>query len=213
MRLFINAGHDLMSPGAVSGKYVENKLTMELRDVIVPLLAGVASVIEVPDELDLKQSIEWINKRATVNDVAISVHFNSFSDSGVGGTEAFYSNEREKQMAEIFSRTVSTVLGLKNRGAKHDSKTWIGSLGWLRRLVCDSVVVEICFLTHDFDMNSYSAPQAAQGIKDGIVELLPRKEKNAADKIGRDPDLIYTKESFWNVVVAAFLKCIRALKK
>ena len=195
MTVFINAGHHLLDPGGFSNPHKENQLTIELRNAIESLF--VRTDLEygiVPDELNLRQSIDWINKRADENDIAFSIHFNAHSNKFVLGTEAYFFNNREHQMAEIFSRTISKSLGINNRGAKADTLTWVGSLGWVRRLKCDSVLVEVCYLTSPIDMARYDVDSAARGFLDAVREILPRKEPEEAKMIGREADLKFLKE-------------------
>ena len=211
MKIFIDSGHSLYEPGAWYDTKKENEMTIALRKALTPLLHNY-EVGEVPDNLNLKESIKWINNYAGVNDIALSIHFNAYNiDRNVGGTEAYYSNDNEKHMAEIFARTVSTALGIRNRGAKHDSTTWVGSLGFLRNLKCDSVLIEVCYLTGRSDMEVYSAETAACGIRDGIEEIIPRKVPEIAEKCGREADLqICKKQLSASQKVVAFL--IRYLK-
>ena len=70
-RIFVNAAHHLRDSGVIYGPLKENVLGAELplnlgmmvRDNLRPLLEGY-EVFYVPDELDLKASIAWINERA-----------------------------------------------------------------------------------------------------------------------------------------------------
>lgn len=189
MRIFLNAGHHLFDPGAWHLSMKESGLNIKLRDMVLPLLQKHAEVISVPDDLNLKESIAWINEYATIDDIAFSIHFNSHSDKSKQGTEVYFHNEREKQIAEIFARTVSSAVGLKNRGAIPDRLTWVGSLGWVRKLICDSVLVEVCYLTNESDMSAYTPEKASQGLENAIMEIIPRKVPEEAEKEGREADL------------------------
>lgn len=189
MKVFVNAGHHLSDPGAWHDPKTESQLSIQLRDMSLLLLQEHVKVIWVPDDLNLKESIKWINDRATINDIAFSIHFNSNRDKTIKGTEVYYYNDREKQIGEIFSRTVSSALGIENRGAIADKFTWVGSLGWVRKLICDSVLVEVCYLTNDSDMSVYTPEKASQGLRNAIMEILPRKVPGKAKEQGRDPDL------------------------
>lgn len=188
MRVFLNAGHSIYSTGAQFDSHKESELTIQLRDIFLSMSNRV-EIVSVPDNLNLRQSIDWVNARADINDIAFSIHFNSNNNHNIGGTEVYYSNGRERHLSEIFSRTVSKALGINNRGAKHDSQTWVGSLGWLRQLKCDSVLIEICYLTNSGDMASYNKLAASRGLQDAIDEIIPRKVPEEAEKLGRDADL------------------------
>lgn len=169
MRIFINAGHHLKDSGTVHGEHKENEMAIDLVKQIRKQL-NAEEVILVPDVLDLKETIAWVNERANKDDLAFSVHFNSHRASYVHGTEAYYSNDREKEIAVIFAEEVSRAGGFKNRGARHDSGTWVGSLGWLRKLKCDSVLVEVCYLSSERDTQLYRASKVAPGFLGAVRE-------------------------------------------
>ena len=212
MRVFLNAGHDLSDPGASHNLNRENKLNIGLRDTFLDLMKKDIEVISVPDVLNLRQSIFWINERVNINDIAFSIHFNSHYNKLVRGTEVYYYNDRERHIAEIFSRTVSNALGIPNRGAKPDRLTWIGSLGWVRNLKCDSVLVEVCYLTNDLDMKAYHPTRAAKGLQNAVLEIIPRKVPLEAEKAGREPDLICLPQSLWMRVIVMLQGLIKSLE-
>ena len=166
MKTFCNAGHFLHDSGAVAHGHYENKMTIELRDELEKL----TDIVIVPDNLDLKETIAWINKRASKDDIAFSIHFNSHNDSSVRGTEAYFSNDRESELAGIFSQNVAEALGFPNRGAKPDRFSYVGSLGFLRKLKCDSTLVEVGYLTNDKDLLDYNKRKAARGFVNAIKE-------------------------------------------
>lgn len=171
MRIFLNAGHNLDDVGAVGHGFNENEMNVKLRDRVFSMIKeGSDEIIQIPDELNLRESIDWVNERAEKEDMAISIHFNSNQSPYIHGTEAYYSNDREREMAIVFAQEVSRSLGFRNRGARHDSWTWVGSLGWLRKLKCDSVLVEVCYLTNESDMIEYSIEKAARGFVQAISE-------------------------------------------
>jgi len=176
MKLFINAGHHNADPGAHHNGRMEGRLNIELRDHLRQKIGlNDFEVQYVPDELNLRQTIKWINDRASEKDWAFSIHFNSHRNPAVRGTEVFYHNPRERKLAEIFARNVSFKVGIRNRGAKPDTLTWVGRLGWVRNLKCDSVLVEICFLTSPLDMDRYNAGKGVAGLLAAIREIVPAK--------------------------------------
>jgi len=180
MKIICNAGHDLSSPGAQSGSSNESEMTMKLRDKIIPLLERMGyEVLIVPDNLNLRQSIAWVNTRATKEDFAFSIHFNYNRYPNIGGTEVYYFNKDEAKLADVFSQHVSVAIGINNRGALHDSLTWVKSLGWLRKLVCDSVLVEVCYLSNENDMKKFNHDydRTAKGFENAIRRLYPIKKK------------------------------------
>ena len=173
MKIFIDSGHWLKDSGVVSGDLKENilgGLGMMSRDALKPLLAGY-EVFYVPDELNLVDTLAWINERADESDFAIAIHFNGNADPAIRGTEAYYADS-EEWTAGVFASAISKALGIPNRGAIHDSKTYVGSLGFLRKLVCLSVVIECAYLTNHQDRWIISQPDAPRKIAEGITAAL-----------------------------------------
>ena len=175
--IFTNAGHHLRDSGVESGGRFEASMAMAVRDKLVLLLRELGIVYSVPDNLNLKDSIKWVNERAKESDLAFSIHFNSHSSKLVRGTEVYYSNSREEELAITFAEEVSKAGGFRNRGAKHDSQTWVGSLGWLRKLKCDSVLVEVCYLTSKEDMKIYNLDKIAQGFFNAVKAVLQQQKE------------------------------------
>ena len=172
MKIFCDSGHWQGDPGAIVGNLKENELTMKIRDELKWLLYNNYNACFVPDNLNLRDSIKWVNdQNPASNDLAISIHLNSNSDSNVSGCEAYYFTT--PRFAEIFSRQVSKALGITNLGPRPDTRTYVGSLGWLRFIKCDSVVVEVCYLTNPLDLKALDYKKAAEGIKAAIDELNP----------------------------------------
>lgn len=174
-KCFINAGHSKYIKGAVHKEYKENEMVIKLRNILLPLLKDY-KIVSVPDNLSLKKSIAWVNERANENDFAFSLHFNAHNNSSIRGVEAYYHNIREKKLAPIFSKEISKVLNIPNRGARPDTWTWVGSLGWLRKLRCDSILVEVCYLTNKDDMKAYRADKACRGILNALNQVLIKQD-------------------------------------
>lgn len=166
--LWISAGHSLAEEGSIVNELHENKETIKIRDELKKILTGYDAVY-IADNLTLKETIEEIHLDAISDDFAIDIHLNNNSDPTIRGTEGYYSvNPR---YAGIFSRCVAKSLGIPDRGAKSDNQTAVGSLGFLRKLPCPSVLIECCYLSNKSDVAAYSPYRCAQGIKNAIDEL------------------------------------------
>jgi N-acetylmuramoyl-L-alanine amidase len=175
MRIFLNNGHHLKDSGAVHHGHEESQMAIELGNSVALALETFVEVLVVPDDLNLKDSIKWVNDQATEHDFAFSTHFNSHNNQYVRGTEVYYANTREKELAITFAEEVSKAGGFKNRGPRHDSATWVGSLGWLRNLKCDSVLLEVCYLTNHEDMVKYDTQKVTEGIVNAIKKIIPQQ--------------------------------------
>lgn len=206
--VFLNAGHwddhltaKIDDPGAVHNGFVEAVETMRIRDALVPILhARGYTVTEVPDELDLKKSIDFVNASAHDLDdgLAVDIHLNASSDVTARGVEGYHGeSETSKQVAGVISSETARVLGIPNRGAKPDTATHVGSLGWIRKTNCWATLVEVCFITNKQDMDVLRGvggyEKAARGIADGIDSAFGR------EPVAEDPG-ISAKQS-WSIKV------------
>lgn len=184
--IIINAGHwddpdtvHVEDPGASFNGVQEAIEAIKIRDKVTPLLERLGFIVyRVPDHLDLRKSIAWANEKAPkLNDaLAIDIHLNYLSDTNARGTESFYGvSPTSKVIASKLAEHVSERLGIPNRGAKSDTQTAVGSLGWIRNTTMWASLIEICFLTNVKDMAELRGPggydRAAQGIARGVSDL------------------------------------------
>lgn len=186
LRILVNAGHfddphtsHIDDTGAVKDHIVEQVECVKIRNELVPLLQSEGfEVLAVPDHLNLKESILWVNERAPkLNDgLAVDIHLNALRDERARGTEAFYGmSETSKKIAEALSRETAKELDIPDRGAKPDTQTAVGSLGWIRQTTCWASLIEVGFVTNKQDMDVIRGPQgyrkAARGIRNGILAV------------------------------------------
>ncbi len=179
-RIFISAGHGgfeggRRDPGAVAGGTTEAQQMILLRDLIVPDLRSRGfEVFSVPDDLSLRQSIAWINTRAKSGDVAIEIHADAFSSPSARGATAFYiagNSERKKHAELILLSLLRQLPQLPNRGAKPDTATGVGSLGFCRQIIIPSILLEVGFLTNPEDraLITNRRRDIAQGVANGLA--------------------------------------------
>ncbi|AOY81605.1 MULTISPECIES: N-acetylmuramoyl-L-alanine amidase [Moorena] len=180
-RIFISAGHGGMErggrdPGAIAGGTTEAEEMIRLRDLVVPELRSRRfEVLSVPDELSLKQTIQWINDRARFGDVALEIHADAFSNPNIRGASAFYifNNTERKKHAELMLRYLITRLPeLPNRGAKPDTDSGVGRLAFCRDVILPSLLLEVGFLTNPQDraLLQNRRRDMARGIADGLAQ-------------------------------------------
>lgn len=191
MKLFINAGHH------DGWGNEEAKIVKLIRDEVKKLLPD---AIYVPDNLNLSQSIDWINKRADRSDFALGIHLNWLSDSSVRGVEGYYDDNAND--ASIMASCVANSMNIPNRGAKHDSNSSVGSLGFLRLLRCDSVVIECGYQSNKEDREAINNHKA---IAKGLVEGLK--------KIGKIQEIKKEIIKTQNIVIVLLKKLIAKLKE
>lgn len=185
-RIILNAGHwddpdtpHVEDPGASANGVKEAIEVIKIRDRVIPLLQKAGfEVLVVPDHLNLRESIAWANTKApSLNDgLAIDIHLNYLSDARARGSESFYGHSTtSNSIATALTVNTSKELGIPNRGAKPDTQTAIGELGWIRKTSMWASLIEVCFLTNTEDMEALHGPQgydkAALGIVNGICEI------------------------------------------
>jgi N-acetylmuramoyl-L-alanine amidase len=178
-RIFISAGHYTGDPGATSviGTKEADEM-MKTRDALIRELESRGlkqkqDFYSVPDSIDFVPSINWINNISNPNDVAIELHGNS-SDSPARGTEAYFvegNDQREADASKLLDFLIKAVPGLGNRKAKQDSDSQHPRLAFCRDVDCPSVLIELCFLTDQGDMNllTNQRDKFAKGLADGLM--------------------------------------------
>jgi len=179
-RIFISAGHGgvedgIVDPGTIAGGTTEARELIKLRDLVAAQLRSQGfEVLEVPDNLSLAKSIAWINVRSRLDDVAVELQLDAFSNPTVRGSSVFYilNNEERKAQAELLLRSLLLKVPLfVNRGVKPDTETGLGNLAFIRQVTIPSLVLNIGFLTNPEDRSLIeNRPQEiAQGIANGLA--------------------------------------------
>lgn len=186
--IILNAGHSISDPGAVYNDTTESMEARKIRDYLVPLLERNFEVLVVPDNLNLIESINWVNERVEkLNDgLALSIHLNA---GGGDGAESYYygNNFNSKDFTSMILDKYCEVTGYKNRGAKPDTKTRHGRLGWIRDTNCWSSLIEVCFIDNkkNLDYLHNNLDKVCQGIYEGVCSVYginPESEANAIIK-------------------------------
>jgi N-acetylmuramoyl-L-alanine amidase len=111
---------------------------------------------DVSDDQDenLKRIVDFHNNQGK-HDLDISVHFNSADFNGSNqtnnpvGTEVFYESSSGKEWAKEIVDAMAASSGLINRGAKD------GNLYFLSNTAAVAVLLEICFVNSEADVNIY----------------------------------------------------------
>lgn len=172
--IILNAGHSIYDPGAISRDKVEGIEAIKIRDRLYKLLKKDFNVYLVPDNLNLYESINWVNSRFdNLNDgLALSIHLNA---GGGHGAEAIYYNGsgESKNIASVILNEYCRLTAFDNRGVMPDTKTRFGRLGWLRDTNPWSTLIECCFVDSRADMSylSDNYDDVAIGLYAGILKL------------------------------------------
>lgn len=181
MNIVIHAGHNpdgKVACGAV-GFEKESTLAREVCAYLPEYLLkyeGISSVTDVTCN-NGKNSKDILNKvigntNASNPDLSVSVHLNASASPSSNGTEVWYytGNNYTGRLAESICLELSKY-GYKNRGAKPSV-----SLAVLKRIKCDSILVECAFVTSRRDMSQFSSRQVAKRIAKGIAKHYNLKE-------------------------------------
>jgi hypothetical protein len=146
-----------------------------LRDLIVQgLRSRNYEILSVPDDLSLVQSIDWINSRANVEDVALEIHANAYNDPTTRGVTVFHiaNNAQRKYQAELLLQAyLRRIPQMPTRGAKPDTQTGFGSLAFCRWVTIPSLLMEVAILTNPEDRRLIQRQRQdmAIGIADGLA--------------------------------------------
>lgn len=94
----------MLDPGFSTGNTTEAAEMIRIRDLVVPELRSRGlNVLSVPDDLSAAQSIDWINARCRIEDVALEIHGGASNTPAARGASVFYiaNNETRKTHGEV----------------------------------------------------------------------------------------------------------------
>lgn len=158
-KIYIEAGHNLGDPGApgYDGR-TERDWTIKVKNLLADALTkqsgGKIKLVLDDDRKSLSATISDFRKTISHNDLLLSIHFNSASSNKATGTEVFVDDKasaRSRRIAKRVVDTLSTILGLTNRGVKTPSQSARGTLGILK-LQGAAVLLEISFINNPDDV-------------------------------------------------------------
>jgi N-acetylmuramoyl-L-alanine amidase len=190
-KIYLVAGHDNEDLGAVSLNLSENKLNIELRNLIQQYL----NINNINNEIDddnknLNQVVNYLEGVVQPNDLVIDIHFNAGAPDNAQGTEVFInnaSNQYHVDLGEKFVNAISESLGnIKKRkssnnlpsGVKLRGESYIEASGRSNLLIFEVlspktnvILLEICFITNKTEMSLYEQNKKtlAKAIGDVII--------------------------------------------
>lgn len=198
----ISAGHSLSDPGAVySPNARENFMTIELSRLASDILRKHSiGVLNVSDNLDLVNTIKWINARAKEQKInlCVELHCNSSGDQKARGVEAWYyhnfqsntADEDSKKLSQCLVDAVAIESGMPVRGIFDESTNRWGRLGFVHDTDPLASLLECGFLSNEQDrsilLSETGRMNIAKGIARGILTYLGEAWK---------PELLMDKES------------------
>lgn len=161
----VHGGHNFIVPGA-KGLLDE---TTEDRKVTARVISALRNaghtVYDCTDDSGRTQGRNLANIVAKCNahqvDLNISNHLNAGGGTGV---EVWCYNEKTKDIAAAICTSVSTALGIPNRGVKYSKNLYV-----LRKTAGSAILVECCFVDNQNDASHWNADKCGDAIASAIA--------------------------------------------
>lgn len=178
--IILSAGHSLADPGAVYSGAKESFMTMELVKVAAEVLRkhGIG-VLTVPDNLNLVDTIKWVNGRAAESaiELCLEIHTNASTDTSARGVEAWYyhdfntgkSDEKSKKLSQCLVDAIVVESSIPSRGVYDESTNHWGRLGFVHDTKPLAALVECGFLSNETDRNILLSDNGRNNIGKGIA--------------------------------------------
>lgn len=161
----VHGGHNFIVPGAkglLDETAEDRKVTAR---VISALRAAGHTVYDCTDDSGRTQGQNLANIVAKCNahqvDLNISNHLNAGGGTGV---EVWCYNEKTKDIAAAICASVSTALGIQNRGVKYPKNLYV-----LRKTAGSAILVECCFVDNQNDASHWNADKCGDAIASAIA--------------------------------------------
>lgn len=169
--------------GAVAAGYQEFKLARAIGKCLKQELSKyncTVDLINYDGDKNLSERIKYVNSKGY--DLNMELHLNA---GGGTGPEVYYrhTSKQGKALAAAISKSISTNLGLKNRGAKTKLVNGQDYFGCVREIKCMSFLVENVFIDTkgDRDKVIYASgqEQCAKAIATAVVKYYGLKLKGS----------------------------------
>ena len=168
----LSAGHDLSDPGAIYKDLREADLTRKIVGYATDYIrAHGVGVINVPDNLNLVQTIKYINDRANQLDSCVEVHMNKGGGKGVEAWNYQGGPNESDKLSQFLVDACVAETGLQNRGIKDETTNLHGRLGFVHDTTPIAALVETAFLDGDYDFlkSEDNIKKIAKGVARGIL--------------------------------------------
>ncbi len=171
----LSAGHQ---PGVDPGASYQGLVEADLNIAIVRHCADLlrfhhVGVLEVPDDLNLKETIKWINERARQIDICVEVHVNAGRGTGVEVWH-YHGSEKSKQLSQLIVDALARETGLPNRGIKDEFRSRWGRLGFVHDTQPLACLVECGFIDNKVDRELLKTKTGLEKFSRGIAKGILR---------------------------------------
>ena len=194
----IDAGHGepsgaqngLYKTGTQRGDIVEWEYTRKVADAVADKLS-IYSNLEIvrignTDENPCVENSARVNMAKNAGaDMYVTIHYNGVDNASASGTETYHKagDNISKEFADILVESVSSSLGIPNRGSKVDTET-VGSLIIIKNsndVGFPCVCIEGGYVTNDTDYNAMVGEEGidryAEGVAAGILQYCGLENK------------------------------------
>ena len=178
--IVIDPGHGGSDPGSLGNGLVEKNVTLDISRRLKQILTGRGWQVILTRDGDrdvygvgasARNELQARLNPAIENGARmfVSVHVNSFTNSGPHGTTTYYGKAIDLPLAHAIARRAARALGTADDGVVRDANLYV-----LHHAPMPSVIVETAFLSNPFDAQKLADPawreKAAQAIADGIAD-------------------------------------------
>ena len=182
-KVLINAGHHDKDVGVVWKKIIERDEVKKIRDNAVKYLKEFGiEVIEVPDNLNLRKSIDFANNHPC--DLALDIHLNNSGSvpKTERGTEVYGNDNLESHsQANILSEILANYIEIPSRGWKSQTISVWGSLAWISQINYPSYLIECLYISHPEDrflIENKQHDKIGKGIALAVTRLFNLPKEN-----------------------------------
>lgn len=144
-KIFINAGHGGLDPGAVSKKGTkEADITRKVSSLLACQLIQKGFNVEFFQQNKTLSEVSQVENNSN-SDLFISIHCNSFTDSKANGIETLYYPTSTKgiKLARLVQNELVDATTLHDRGIKARSDLHV-----LKRTKATAILIELAFISN-----------------------------------------------------------------
>ena len=161
----VHGGHNHIVPGAkglLDETAEDRKVTAR---VISALRAAGHTVYDCTDDSGRTQGQNLANIVAKCNAHTVDLNISNHLNAGGGtGVEVWCYDEKTKDIAVAICASVSTALGIPNRGVKYSKNLYV-----LRKTAGSAILVECCFVDNQNDASHWNADKCGDAIASAIA--------------------------------------------
>lgn len=180
-RIFVAAGH-VAGAGARGQGLEEGAVAVQVTgELVAELRRRGATAVHVPDELDLRPTIAWIDDRFQKGDRALELHLNAAASATAHGCLVAYSGTSQVWARRLVDALVTA--GIKAWGKGVYNETEIALMrGWSHlgfpHQIPDAALLELGFITNDADVEFFRDPKKRRRLVTALAAVLaPAKPK------------------------------------